>query len=185
MQLGVLVRALRSPKTNFTAFLVTLLHSEWTKMDTSSAKLKAAILIVSETASRDPSTDKGVPALQDVFAQKGGDKWTCSHTKIVPDSVSDIQTAISEWTDGENAVNLVLTSGGTGFTQKDNTPEVTKISSRSSTLWLTMDRLCNRSSKNMRLVSCKLFRSYSRMQVFSSDKKQPRDACCLVAGDTL
>ncbi|GAB1735811.1 hypothetical protein NU219Hw_g5152t3 [Hortaea werneckii] len=92
-------------------------------MENSSTKLQAALLIVSETASKDPSTDKGVPALQDVFAQKGGDKWTCSQTKIVPDSVMDIQRAISEWTDGGNAVNLVLTSGGTGFTQKDNTPE--------------------------------------------------------------
>lgn len=94
-------------------------------MQTSNTRLRAAILIVSETASKDPSTDKGVPALQDVFAQKGGEKWTCSQTRIVPDSVLDIQRAISEWTDGGDAVNLVLTSGGTGFTQKDNTPEVT------------------------------------------------------------
>ncbi|KAI7362621.1 hypothetical protein KC336_g21672, partial [Hortaea werneckii] len=92
-------------------------------MQTSNTRLRAAILIVSETASKDPSTDKGVPALQDVFAQKGGEKWTCSQTRIVPDSVLDIQRAISEWTDGGDAVNLVLTSGGTGFTQKDNTPE--------------------------------------------------------------
>ncbi|KAI7676493.1 hypothetical protein KC318_g222 [Hortaea werneckii] len=99
-------------------------------MATSNSRLQAAILIVSETASKDPSTDKGIPALQDVFAQKGGDKWTCSQTKIVPDSVLDIQKSISEWTDGEEAVNLVLTSGGTGFTQKDNTPEVIAMMAR-------------------------------------------------------
>ncbi|RMY14717.1 hypothetical protein D0868_01302 [Hortaea werneckii] len=118
-------------------------------MATSNAKLQAAILIVSETASKDPSTDKGIPALQDVFAQQGGDKWTCSQTKIVPDSVLDIQRSISEWTDGEDAVNLVLTSGGTGFTQKDNTPEVTKVSSQCFGPGLMFVRLCNRSYKNM------------------------------------
>lgn len=141
------------------------------KMDTSNTHLKAAVLIVSETASKDPSTDKGVPALQDVFAQKGGDKWTCSRTKIVPDSVLDIQRAISEWTDGEDAVNLVLTSGGTGFTQKDNTPEVTKLSSRGSTSWLMLGRLCNRLYKNMLRVLCKLFEPDIRLHGFSSDMR--------------
>ena len=88
------------------------------------AKLRAAILIVSETASKDASTDKGIPALQKVFAAKAGDKWTFDETRIVTDSVLDIQRAITGWCDGEDHVNLVLTSGGTGFTVKDVTPEV-------------------------------------------------------------
>jgi len=91
---------------------------------TTPPKLRAAILIVSETASKDPSTDKGIPALQEVFNQKGGEKWDFSETKIVPDNVLDIQRRLTEWTDGESPVNLVVTSGGTGFTGKDVTPEV-------------------------------------------------------------
>lgn len=87
-------------------------------------KLRAAILIVSETASRDPSTDKGIPALQSVFAESGGDQWSAEETSIVTDNALDIQRAITGWTDGEDPVNLVVTSGGTGFTQKDVTPEV-------------------------------------------------------------
>ncbi|GIZ41150.1 hypothetical protein CKM354_000446500 [Cercospora kikuchii] len=85
--------------------------------------LRAAILIVSETASRDASTDKGTPALQEVFAQNGGDQWTANDTRIVTDSVLDIQRVITEWTDAPEPVNLILTSGGTGFAQKDVTPE--------------------------------------------------------------
>ena len=140
-------------------------------MATSNAKLQAAILIVSETASKDPSTDKGIPALQDVFAQKGGDKWTCSQTKIVPDSVLGIQNAISEWTDGEDAMNLVLTSGGTGFTQKDNTPEVTKKRSPCSIPWLMLYRPCNRSYRNMPRALCKPIKSHTRLHEFNSDER--------------
>ncbi|KAI5362914.1 putative molybdopterin biosynthesis protein MoeA [Septoria linicola] len=85
--------------------------------------LRAAILIISETASKDASTDKGIPALKEVFSQKGGDQWNTEDTRIVTDNVLDIQRAITEWTDGPESVNLIVTSGGTGFAQKDVTPE--------------------------------------------------------------
>lgn len=86
------------------------------------AKLRAAILIISETASKDPSTDKGIPALCEAFAASG--RWTVIQTNIVTDDVLDIQRAVCAWTDGKDPVNLVVTSGGTGFAQKDVTPEV-------------------------------------------------------------
>ncbi|KAL8963054.1 MAG: hypothetical protein Q9193_000627 [Seirophora villosa] len=86
-------------------------------------RLKAAILIVSDTASQDPSTDKAGPLLRDVFAE--GDEWTVSAQRIVPDDVLAIQRQVTTWCDdgGDDHVNLVLTTGGTGFTGKDNTPE--------------------------------------------------------------
>lgn len=89
-----------------------------------SDKLRAAIIVVSETASKDPSTDKCIPALQDVFAQDGGDRWATPRTKIVSDNVLDIQRVVTSFTDGEEIANLIVTSGGTGFAQKDVTPEV-------------------------------------------------------------
>ncbi|PVI02498.1 molybdenum cofactor biosynthesis protein [Periconia macrospinosa] len=89
----------------------------------SNSKLKAAILIISETASKDPSTDKCIPALQSVFADFGNDQWVVSSTEIITDSLMDIQRSICNWTDGEEYMNLVITSGGTGFATKDVTPE--------------------------------------------------------------
>ena len=86
--------------------------------------LRAAIIIISETASEDPSTDKCIPALQDVFANEGGGRFEASDTVIVPDDAIRIQRAITQRTDGDDIVNLIVTSGGTGFTQKDVTPEV-------------------------------------------------------------
>lgn len=86
--------------------------------------LRAAIIIISETASKDPSTDKCIPGLQDVFANEGGGRFDASDTTIVSDDRFQIEKAIRERTDSDNFVNLIVTSGGTGFTEKDVTPEV-------------------------------------------------------------
>lgn len=86
-------------------------------------KLRAAILIISQTASQDPSTDKAIPALKNVF-DSAGPQWEVCESKIVPDSVLDIQRQIQQFSDSETAVNLVVTSGGTGFAVNDATPEV-------------------------------------------------------------
>lgn len=90
----------------------------------SGEKLRASIIIVSETASKDPSTDKCIPALREVFDTDGGGRFDTSDTAIVPDDVLSIQRAITERTDGPEPANLIVTSGGTGFTTKDVTPEV-------------------------------------------------------------
>ncbi|KAF2739087.1 gephyrin [Polyplosphaeria fusca] len=86
-------------------------------------RLRAAILIVSETASKDPSTDKCIPILKDVFQTLGSDQWDVASSEIVPDSVLEIQKFIKTWTDREEMANLIITSGGTGFAVKDVTPE--------------------------------------------------------------
>lgn len=88
------------------------------------SKLKAAILVVSDSASRDPSTDKAANALTETFAAEGGDRWGDPAVVIVPDNVLEIQRQILSWTDTEDCFNLVITTGGTGFAVRDNTPEV-------------------------------------------------------------
>lgn len=93
-------------------------------MSEQGSKLKAAILVVSDTASKDPSTDKCIPILKDVFGTVGDDQWEVTETDIVPDDVLAIQQTIKRWSDGLEPVNLIVTSGGTGFAVKDVTPEV-------------------------------------------------------------
>lgn len=89
-----------------------------------SPPLRAAIIVVSETAYKDPSSDKCIPALQEVFANEGGGRFESSETEIVPDDVLQIQRAITQKTDGSDPFSLIVTSGGTGFAVKDVTPEV-------------------------------------------------------------
>lgn len=87
------------------------------------AKLKAAVLIISDTAYQDPSTDKSAHVLADVFAADGGDQWTLDHKIILPDDVLLMQKQITRLCDGEDYMNLIITSGGTGFATRDQTPE--------------------------------------------------------------
>ncbi|KAL0256377.1 hypothetical protein SLS55_008771 [Diplodia seriata] len=89
--------------------------------------LKAAILIVSETAAKDASSDKCGDVLKDVFHNDSASQWHVPVLDIVPDSILDVQRFIQRWADSEDAVNVIVTSGGTGFTTKDTTPERIKL----------------------------------------------------------
>ena len=92
-----------------------------------SSPLGVALLIVSTTAAKDPSTDASGTLLKDVIEQEGGSRWQLVDTKIVPDDVVQIQRQIMLWADMTvpGGINLILTTGGTGFAVADNTPEVT------------------------------------------------------------
>ncbi|KAG7142409.1 Gephyrin like protein [Verticillium longisporum] len=86
--------------------------------------LKVAILIVSTTASKNPASDKSELVLRDVIETEGGRQWEVVETKIVSDHVPQIQRQIMLWADlGADAVNLIVTTGGTGFAVTDHTPE--------------------------------------------------------------
>lgn len=86
--------------------------------------LTAAILIVSTTASKDPSTDASASILRDVFRDEGDDKWAVAAEAIVSDDTAAIQRQVTQWADGPDAPNLIITTGGTGFAIADGTPEV-------------------------------------------------------------
>ncbi|KAL2754557.1 hypothetical protein ACRALDRAFT_2060368 [Sodiomyces alcalophilus JCM 7366] len=89
-----------------------------------SKPLKVAILVVSTSAHKDPSTDKSELVLRDVIDSEGGGRWEVTETKIVSDHVPHIQRQIMLWADiGFEAVDLILTTGGTGFAVSDHTPE--------------------------------------------------------------
>ena len=89
-----------------------------------SKTLRAAILVVSDTASQDASTDRVLPALKECFAAATSAQWEVQLTQIVPDELSAIKDFVQRWSDHDDAVNLIVTSGGTGFAVKDKTPEV-------------------------------------------------------------
>jgi len=45
--------------------------------------------------------------------------------KIVPDEIDQIKNALISWSD-DTKVDLILTTGGTGFSKRDVTPEATR-----------------------------------------------------------
>lgn len=86
--------------------------------------LTAAILVVSTTASKDPSTDASTSVLRNVLKEDGGGKWQVKSESIVSDDALAVQQQIMRWTDDADPVNLIITTGGTGFAVSDTTPEV-------------------------------------------------------------
>ena len=87
------------------------------------AKLRPAVLIVSDTASANPSSDRVGETLA-ASLLTGSNTWEQPTIKIVPDQVLEIQRTVCDWADGPDSFNLIITSGGTGFALTDNTPEV-------------------------------------------------------------
>lgn len=93
-------------------------------MSTSNPSFRAAILVVSTTASKDASADSSGPILKEVFETVGDGKWEVVDTRIVGDVIEDIQSTIKGWTDGDNPPSVIISTGGTGFAVFDTTPEV-------------------------------------------------------------
>lgn len=90
----------------------------------SEPKLNAAVIVISDTAYKNPSLDESGPLLARVFTGVDqGAKWTITHRSVIPDEESSIQQQVLKLSDGEDWVNLIITSGGTGFSPRDQTPE--------------------------------------------------------------
>lgn len=88
-----------------------------------SSGLLVGILIISDTAHHDPDSDKTGRLLAETLGEDGNGHWQGEKLCIVPDNISKIQHMIHHWCDTDDYLNLVITSGGTGFAQKDITPE--------------------------------------------------------------
>jgi molybdopterin adenylyltransferase len=84
--------------------------------------LRVAILTVSDAGSRGERADTSGDAIAAWVAERG---FTLAARALVPDETTRIATTLAEWADGEVAA-LVLTTGGTGLTPRDVTPEATR-----------------------------------------------------------
>ena len=79
--------------------------------------LAIAVLTISDsrTLDNDTSGDLLVERLK-------GDGHLLAHRQLIPDNVYQIRATVSNWI-ADNATDVVLTTGGTGFTGRDSTPE--------------------------------------------------------------
>ena len=83
--------------------------------------IRVGILTVSDRSSRGEREDLSGPALKTLVQEQG---WEVSVSSIVPDNLEVIKSTLISWVDFEK-LDLVLTTGGTGFAQRDITPEAT------------------------------------------------------------
>jgi molybdenum cofactor synthesis domain-containing protein len=80
------------------------------------------VLTISTSRARGEGEDESGPALTD-FAESVG--ATVIGTEVIPDERELIEGRLRWWCD-EGGCELVLTTGGTGFSPDDVTPEATK-----------------------------------------------------------
>jgi molybdopterin adenylyltransferase len=83
--------------------------------------LRFGILTASDRSSRGERPDISGPALVKLVTARG---WTVPLTAIVPDDVEILRDTLTRWADG-GMVDIILTTGGTGFAARDVTPDAT------------------------------------------------------------
>ena len=84
--------------------------------------LRVAILTVSDAGSRGERQDTSGDAVAAWASARG---FTLAARALVPDETTRIASTLAGWADG-NLADLVLTTGGTGLTPRDVTPEATR-----------------------------------------------------------
>ena len=85
-------------------------------------ELKIAVITVSDKGYRGEREDRSGKYIQEYFTEKG---WNITEYAIVPDELDMIREKLIEICDTDKA-NLIITTGGTGFSQRDVTPEATE-----------------------------------------------------------
>jgi molybdenum cofactor synthesis domain-containing protein len=84
--------------------------------------IRIGILTLSDRAASGQRPDRSGPAIADFVRTQN---WLVVKQDILPDDISLIQNALIEW-EASGEVDVILTTGGTGFALRDTTPEATR-----------------------------------------------------------
>lgn len=83
---------------------------------------RVGILTASDKGSMGMREDLSSKAIREIISGLG---WRVESYRIVPDDIDAIVRALTDMVDREK-LDLILTTGGTGFSPRDNTPEATR-----------------------------------------------------------
>jgi molybdenum cofactor synthesis domain-containing protein len=83
--------------------------------------IQFGILTVSDRSSRGERPDASGPALAGVILDQG---WRVARQGVLPDDLQTLKQALAGWCDS-GEMDVLLTTGGTGFSPRDVTPEAT------------------------------------------------------------
>ena len=85
--------------------------------------IRIGILTISDRASHGERVDESGPALVKAVNQHG---WQVLKSAIIPDEMDQISNLLIEWAES-GEMDVILTTGGTGFSPRDVTPEATQV----------------------------------------------------------
>jgi molybdopterin adenylyltransferase len=85
--------------------------------------LRFGILTVSDRSARGLRPDLSGPALVELVTAQG---WKIERTAVIADDLAALRETLSTWADGAG-LDVILTTGGTGFSPRDVTPEATRL----------------------------------------------------------
>ena len=85
------------------------------------APLRVAVITISDSVSAGKSEDKSGPAVVARCRELG---WEIKSSLVIPDDPPSIREQLREFADS-GRVDLILTTGGTGLSPRDSTPEAT------------------------------------------------------------
>ncbi|KAM9466072.1 gephyrin-like isoform 3-T3 [Clarias gariepinus] len=88
-------------------------------------QIRVGVLTVSDSCFRNLAEDRSGVNLKDLVHDPSLLGGVISAYRIVPDEIDEIKETLVDWCD-EKELNLVLTTGGTGFAPRDVTPEATR-----------------------------------------------------------
>lgn len=84
--------------------------------------LRFGILTISDRSARGERPDSAGPALAEIILSHG---WQVTRRGLIPDDFNTIETTLRQWTHSGD-LDVLLTTGGTGFSPRDITPEATR-----------------------------------------------------------
>jgi molybdopterin adenylyltransferase len=84
--------------------------------------LRFGILTASDRSSRGEREDASGPALVRLVEEQG---WSVDRQALLPDDLPAIRDLLASWADS-GKLDVILTTGGTGFSPRDVTPEATR-----------------------------------------------------------
>ena len=83
--------------------------------------MRIGLLTVSDRSARGLRPDEAGPAMRKRIEGLG---WEVAQAEVVADEQPLIEAALRRWAD-EGGVDVILTTGGTGLSERDRTPEAT------------------------------------------------------------
>jgi molybdopterin adenylyltransferase len=84
--------------------------------------LRLAILTISDAGSRGERSDSSGDLIASWARERG---YSLVERGLIPDETARIASQLAAWCDGDK-IDLILTTGGTGLTDRDVTPEATR-----------------------------------------------------------